>query len=110
MLTDDGVNKPGMALDDLRIPEINWSDDAESDAAGWQALGFTRTDNRLPQRWEVRLVRLKGNDISVEPMELDAANRGELRLAPNERGVLVVMATSPHTSEVANYKVAVTQP
>lgn len=110
MITDDAVTKPGMVLDNIRIPEINFSDDAESDAAGWQATGFARTNNQLPQRWEVRLVRINGRDVTFEPLELDAQNRGEYRLAANERGALVVMGTTPHTTERASYEITVSQP
>lgn len=110
IVTDDAVTKPGMVLDNIRIPEINFSDDAESDDAGWLALGFARTDNRLPQQWEVRLVRINGRNVSFEPLELDDQNRGEYRLAANERGALVVMATTPHTTERADYEISVTQP
>lgn len=110
MITDDAVTKPGMVLDNIRIPEINFSDDVESDAAAWQATGFARTNNRLPQGWEVRLVRISGRDVSFEPLELDAQNRGEYRLAASERGALIVMATTPHTTERASYDIAISQP
>jgi immune inhibitor A len=110
LITDDGVSLPGLALDNLRIPEIGWSDDAERATPGWEARGWTRTDNRLPQQWEVRLIRRSGTQVAIEPLELDAINAGSYRLAPGESGTLVVMATTPHTTERASYRVTTEQP
>lgn len=103
VITDDAVNDPGMALDSLQIPEIGWSDDVERAADGWTAEGFVRTDNRLPQQWKLRLVRNTGSTTTVDTIELDGDNRAEIRLGPGERGTLVVMATTPHTTERARY-------
>ncbi|HEY0607481.1 MAG TPA: hypothetical protein VGD58_31475 [Herpetosiphonaceae bacterium] len=110
LVTDDAFNRPGMVIDNIRVPEINFSDDAESNSAGWSAAGFTRTNNLLPQQWEIRLVRISGRAVTFEPLQLDAQNRGEYRLGPNERGALVVMATTPHTTERATYSISVTNP
>ena len=35
-ITDEGYNGPGMVVDDLSVPEIGYSDDAEADN-GWSA-------------------------------------------------------------------------
>ncbi len=110
MITDDAFTRPGMVIDTIRVPEINFSDDAESNSAGWAAAGFARTDNRLPQQWEVRLVRIKGRAVTFEPLQLDEQNRGEYRLAADERGALIVMATTPHTTERADYTISTTNP
>ena len=56
-ITDDAVTQPGMLIDDIRIPEIGFSDDAESDAAGWFSEGWVRMDNILPQRFLVQFVQ-----------------------------------------------------
>jgi len=110
MITDDAFNRPGMVIDNIRIPEINFSDDAESNVAGWTAAGFARTNNNLPQQWEVRLVRIKGRAVTFEPLQLDEQNRGEYRLEGGERGALIVMATTPHTTERASYTISTTNP
>ena len=110
MINDLGTNRPGLVLDNIRIPEIGFSDDAESDRTSWQASGFVRTGSSLPQQWNVRLARQRGTAITVENVPLDAQNVGEARLAPNERGVLLVMATTPHTTERASYHIELAQP
>ena len=109
LITDDAFNTPGLVIDNIKIPEINFSDDVESEDAGWSVNGFARTDNRLKQQWEVRLIRISGSKVTFEPLQLDGGNVGEYRLAPNERGALVVMGTTPHTTERASYRITLSQ-
>ena len=54
-ITDEGYNAPGLAIDDLRVPEIGYSDNAETDN-GWNAQGFVRIGNAMPERWYVALI------------------------------------------------------
>ena len=109
LITDDAYNAPGLALDNIAIPEINFRDDAEADN-GWTAQGFVRTDNQLPQQWEVRLVRIDGNTVTFEPLPLGDGNTGEYRLEAGQRGALVVSATTPHTTERAPYQLRIANP
>lgn len=109
VINDDAFNRPGMLVDTLRIPEIGFTDDAEEANSVWQPSGWVRTNNILPQRWQIRLVRYPKNSdepSKVEAIALDQANRGTIQLAANERGVLVVSATTPHTTEHASYTLA----
>ena len=110
VINDQGTNRSGMVLDNIRIPEIGFSDDAETADSGWQAAGFVRTDNQLDQRWQVRLVRTKGATTTVEALRLDAQRRGEYRIGPGERATVIVMATTPHTTERAGYELKLTRP
>ncbi len=109
LISDDAYHAPGMAIDNISIPEINFRDDAEGDN-GWTAQGFVRTTNQLPQQWEVRLVRIDGNSVTFEPLPLGAGNTGEYRLEAGQRGALVVSATTPHTTERASYQLRTTTP
>ena len=54
-VTDPALNFDGFALDDVSIPEINFSDDAEKDA-GWTANGFLRSSNAVKQRYIVQVI------------------------------------------------------
>lgn len=103
MITDDAVNRPGLAIDNIRLPEIGFVDDVEQPRDGWTAQGWVRTDNRLPQRWELRLVRIGERGVTFEEVALDADNRAEVRIAPGERGALVICGATPLTSEPASY-------
>jgi hypothetical protein len=53
-VTDDATTGEGMLLDDISIPEINYSTDAEADDGGWKAEGWVRIENSLPQRFLVQ--------------------------------------------------------
>ena len=55
-VTDDAVNARGLCLDDFAIDEIGWADDAESDG-GWEADGFARVNNLVPEEFLVQIVR-----------------------------------------------------
>jgi hypothetical protein len=105
-LTDDAVNGPGLCLDDISIPEIGFSDDAEGDR-GWVANGFLRTDNRVKQRFMVQVVEV-GTKVTVRQMPLDSANRGQLTVrglgAEVDHAVLIIAALAPATTEVAEYQ------
>jgi immune inhibitor A len=104
-VNDQAFNAPGMFIDDLSIPELAYSDDVEAGDGGWQADGFVRVDGDLPQRWELRLIRTAPDGaISVEPLPVDQDGGATATLAPGERGVLVIVAATPHTSERARYE------
>jgi len=107
---DDAVHHPGMLVDDIRIPELDFADDAEKGDGVWQARGWIRTDNALPQRWQLRLVHTgnasQGDAARVEAIPLDADNRGKIELDASARAALVVMATTPHTTERARYSIS----
>jgi len=108
-VTDDAVNKVGLALDDITIPELGYRDDVEG-ASDWQAQGFVRTDNTLPQRFLVQLIEM-GDRTRVRRMKLDDAKRGELTLnslgTQVERAILVISALAPLTTEEAQYEYAI---
>ena len=110
-VTDAGVNRDGLALDNIEIPEINFSDTADSDA-GWQSEGFLRVNNVLPQEWRVQVVlENKDGSRSVEHMTLtEAAGNLKVNFGGNvERAVLMVSPTTQVTTEPASYELNITQ-
>lgn len=105
--TDLAFNGPGILIDNLRVPELGYGDDVEAGEGGWQAEGFVRVDGDLPQLWELRLVRTAPDGaISVEPLPVAPDGSAAASLAPGERGLLVVIAATPHTSERAFYELS----
>lgn len=74
-VADDSTTSKGMAIDDVSIPQIGYQNDFETDDGAWQAEGWVRTDNRLPQQVWVQAVQLVGQQINVErwlaPIESD---------------------------------------
>ncbi|NJO83089.1 MAG: hypothetical protein HC828_09895 [Blastochloris sp.] len=103
LIHDAAYNATGMLLDNIRIPEITYSDDAETDQGGWDAQGFVRTTGMLPQQWNLRLVREGRNGTTVEPLPTDAQGRATAQLGDGERGRLVIIGSTPHTTQAAPY-------
>ncbi|NLE75156.1 MAG: hypothetical protein GX605_00195 [Chloroflexi bacterium] len=107
-ITDDAQNAPGWALDAIAIPELGFADNAEQPDSGWEANGFVRCTNWLPQRFVVQVIAFAGQEVQVHPMALDDENRGEFSLqglgGPVERAVVVISALTPVTTEWGYYR------
>jgi hypothetical protein len=111
-VTDDAVNRPGWALDDISIPEIGFFDDVETGLNHWQAEGFVRMDNILPQRFLVQFVEI-GDEINLRPMTLDQTNYGSATItglgSTVKRAVLIISGLTPVTTEPASYQYSIRQ-
>ncbi|HEX9017189.1 MAG TPA: hypothetical protein VF960_14460 [Chloroflexota bacterium] len=107
-VTDDAVNGPGFAVDDISIPELGYAADGESDA-GWLESGFVRTNGDLQQRFSLQIIKI-GDQTTVEPVpvsdgaaEVEIDNKdGKLRNV-----VLVVSGLTRYTTELAHYRYSV---
>ena len=108
-ITDDGYNTKGMAVDDLSIPEISYSDDAEADT-GWDGEGFVRIANKLPQTYYLVVVKYKSNGFDVQEVEVGPDGTASFEVAglggggPYTRAVLVVSGTTRHSILPAEYE------
>jgi immune inhibitor A len=105
-VTDDAVNRPGFALDDVAIPEIDCLSDFEEDGDGWEPAGFMRHANVLPQRWLVQLI-LFGPETIVQRLELDEDLTGEWAIPLDnhtDRAVITISGLAPVTTEMASYE------
>ncbi len=107
-ITDAAVNGEGLVVDNIRIPELDYSADFESGLDGWDARGFVRLQNVLPQSYRVLVVR-KGSGISVEELKLDDRMSGSLAVtaADNEQVYLIVLGTARYTRQKASYQFVV---
>lgn len=107
-INDQGLNAPGMLIDNIAIPELNFYDDVEAGMADWEAAGFVRVDGTLAQYWQLRLVITAADgQVRVEALTVGSDGRAVAELAADERGVLMVMGATLHTTEPANYRVVV---
>lgn len=109
MQNDLAVNNFGFAVDDLSIPEINWSDDAETIDAGWTSAGFVLSHNRVPQVWRVRAVEERA-DGSIVVHDIDIVNgTGKLNIdfSNLKRLVVFVIGQTRFTTLPASYQVEV---
>jgi hypothetical protein len=104
-ITDAAVNGDGLLLDDFSIEAIDYFEDFETDEGGWQAAGFVRLYNRLPQTYRVVLVE-QGREIEIRELTLDENNHAEIEVTfdkDNRDAVLIVTATTRHTWQPAAY-------
>ena len=110
-VTDEAVHRSGFAVDDIRIPEIGFTDDAES-SQGWTAAGFVRTDNVVRQAYSVQVVEIPGNgDARVRELALDSQNKGAMSVCcfteGLDRAVLIVAPMAPLTRNPASYQLRI---
>ena len=109
-ITDAGVNREGLAIDDIAIPEIGFKDDATSTSAGadagWKSEGWVRAENVLPQTWAVQAIVTK-TDGSREVRRMKG-NTFTLDLGGNVRSaVLAVSPTTQVTTEPGSYELSI---
>ena len=110
-VTDDAVNGRGLCLDDFAIDEIGWADDAESDG-GWEANGFARVNNLVPEEFLVQIVRkAPGGTAEVTRLLLDGEADGEIRLAdvnaePGEQVAVIVSAVTREAGSAVRFLLA----
>ncbi len=106
LVTDDAYNAPGLALDDLEIPEIGLFDDME-DPTGWETNGFVWVDNTVPVHFLVQVVAESDSETALYFPPLDDEERGELFIPDYgekiHRVMVVVSAVAPATTEPAAY-------
>src|SRR5207248_11806254 len=107
-VTDQAFSRSGALIGDVRIPEISFADDAEQDR-GWTLDGFLRSDNRIPESYQVGLIEYRGDGTQIVPVAVDANGQASAKIAglggATARAVLVVCGTAPRTLEPAQYRV-----
>lgn len=108
-VTDDAYNASGFCVDDIAIPELGYTDDVEGHS-GWVAEGFIRSDNSVPQRFIVQLIKFRER-TSIERMSLDGNQQGRSVIEgfgdEVQRAVLVITALAPVTTELAHYRYSI---
>jgi hypothetical protein len=104
-VTDAAVNGEGFLLDDIAIPEIGYSSDFESDDGGWQADGFARIRNVLPQVFHLALIT-KADQTTVQTFDLPLDNTIDIPLQTGRNThdvILVITGTTRFTHQQASY-------
>lgn len=109
-ITDPILTYGGFALDDIRITEIGFADDAESAVDGWTAEGFVRVPLPVDQPWHVWLLTFQ--DGAVEAQAFRPDEDGQLTidveaLAGEQAPMLIVAAHAPQTLERARYELTI---
>jgi len=105
-ITDMAVNGEGFLLDEVRIPEIQYSEGFETDEGNWEAEGFIRIQNRLPQTFRISIIK-QGKSTSVDSVKLNPGQSARFPLVLGEdirNAVLVVSGTTRYTIQPAQYR------
>ena len=107
-VTDQALNGEGFLLDDVQIDAINYQSDFEADDGGWEASGFARLENVLPQTYRLALIT-KGDAMTVTQIPLDSDQTAEIPLSLNsgEEATLVVTGTTRFTRLPAAYQIEI---
>lgn len=105
-VTDAAVNGEGFLLDDIAIQSTDYFEDFENGPGGWEASGFARIENSLPQTFRLALIT-EGRAPGVEYITLAADQTAEIpiRIGDDVRSVtLVVSGATRHTRQNAVYQ------
>jgi immune inhibitor A len=105
-ITDAAVNGEGFLLDDVEIPELGYFTDFEADDGGWEADGFVRIQNMLPQVFQLALIKV-GSETTVETFVTgpEAAIEIPFEIGGDVREVIIaVSGATRFTREPAAYR------
>jgi immune inhibitor A len=105
-VTDTAVVAEGFLLDDVTIPEIGYFTDFEEDAGGWEAAGWARIENVLPQSFRLALIT-KGETTNVQYIPVSVGNIADIPLQLGkdvDEAILVVSGTTRYTRQLADYQ------
>ncbi len=104
-VTDDEVNKQGIAVAHVQVPEIGFHGDTT--ASGWKSAGWLRAGNTLAEQWLVQAIVYRPGGIKVAPMQVGADGAGTLAIpAGSTRVVVVVSPVAPLTTVTNTYKLS----
>jgi immune inhibitor A len=110
-MTDTAVYGDGFLLDDLSIPAIGYSTDFEADTGGWEAAGFVRIQNVLPQTFRLALITHGTNGSVVQYIPMSTDQTAEIPLTIGQGGVseavLVISGTTRFTRQLAGYQITI---
>lgn len=108
-ITDAAVNGEGMLIDDISVEAIDYFTDFETDMGGWEADGFVRVQNILPQTFRLALIK-EGTSTTVEMIELDEDMTADIPVSIGgdvDSITLVVSGTTRFTREVGSYTIEI---
>lgn len=109
-ITDAATFGEGFLIDDIAVPEIGYFTDFENDDGGWQADGFVRIENEIPQTYTVSVLFI-GEHPKIEKITLSEDNSSTIPLQLGDEykeAILVVSGTSRFTRQKAAYRFSIT--
>jgi hypothetical protein len=105
-VTDAAVLGEGFMLDDVSVDATSHQSDFEADDGGWEAEGFSRVQNIIPQTFRLSLITKGSNGTTVQAIELSPDQLAEipLSLKNGEEAILIVTGTTRYTRKSAAYQ------
>jgi immune inhibitor A len=103
-ITDAAVNGEGFLLDDVRVDAAGYTSDFEADDGGWNAEGFVRVQNILPQTFGLSLILTSDSSVTTIPLNADQTAEISISLKSGEKAYLVVSGLTRFTREPASYQ------
>ena len=106
-ITDPAVNGEGFLLDDVSMSGIDYQSDFEADEGGWEAAGFVRVQNVLPQTYRLALIFSSDSSVQMIPLDEEQVAEVQFSLQAGEQAILVISGTTPFTREGTAYQVEI---
>lgn len=108
-VTDAAVLGEGFLLDDVSVDAISYQSDFETDDGGWQANGFSRVENIIPQSFRLTLILQGSNGSTVQAIELGPDQTAEipLSLQSGDEATLIVSGTTRYTRKNTTYQIEI---
>ncbi len=110
-VSDSGISNEGFAIDNIRIPVINYAEDFESGDGGWVGMGYSRIQNSVSQTFLVSLITSDPNN-PVQKYLVNADEELILQIDPNcyeSNPVLVISGNSRFTRQLAEYTITLSE-
>ncbi len=111
-VTDGAVTGEGFTLDNLSIPQINYTADLDEDDGGWMADGFAWIENLLPQTYLVSLINTVDSSNPILKFQVAAGETLtiQFRGKPTQaETVLVVSGSNRFTRQKAQYSITIVE-
>lgn len=111
-ITDSNVTGEGFMIDDLSIPEIGYFTNFEEGLSGWQADGWVRIENVMPQSYGLALIS-KGVSTRVQYITPNTDISVDIPFTVGNgvnEVILVVSGTNRFTRQLAPYRINVNEP
>ncbi len=106
-ITDAAVNGEGFMLDDVQVEAAGYRSDFEADDGGWDAAGFVRVQNVLPQTFGLTLILTDDSSVSTILLNEDQTADIPLSLKPGQKAYLVISGMTRFTREPASYQIEI---
>ncbi len=108
-VTDGEVTGDGFLLDDVSIPQINYFSNFELDNGGWEANGWVRIQNTIPQTFRLALIT-DGKSINITDIPVKPDGSADIPISignGTQEAILVVVGTERYTRQEALYQIAI---